>query len=132
MQLSNLITMRINLLCFITSFIIINWPAFSQIEIPFEQTVRRDDVSIFQAFQGTKGVLKLGRDSVVFRAIKASASQINFALPYTQIAKVKRYKATLFSNRIGITTLDRKTYRIFTYRRKKILKLLKSRTAVLR
>ena len=66
--------MRLIHFCFIIP-LIINLPAFAQIEIPFGQMVRRDDIRIAQALQGTKGILKLGHDSIEFQAVNGKTGQ---------------------------------------------------------
>jgi hypothetical protein len=102
-------------------------PAFSFSDsIIYQQVVRRDDVNVLQAFKGTKGVLLLSVNSIAFRANRERAKEINFTLTYSQVKRVKRYRGMLIPNRIGIKTYSGETYRIFTYRRKRILATLES------
>ena len=46
---------------------------------------------------------------------------------YAEIAKIKRYRGMLLPNRIGIRTAENRTFRIFTYKRKTILNILRER-----
>ena len=92
----------------------------------YRQEVRRDDVNIFRALKGTKGTLTLDFDSILFET-HGKTKRINFSLSYNDVVEIKRYKAMLLPNRIGIRTSGGETYRIFTYRRKKIIDFIEAR-----
>ena len=93
----------------------------------YQQKVRRDDVNLDLALKGNKGMLRLGADSISFVTDKEASHRANFAISYKDVVKVKRYAGMLIPNRIGITGSHGETYRIFTYRRKKIIEIIESR-----
>ena len=99
----------------------------AQEEAVYRQNVRRDDVNFFRALKGTKGVLTLDADFISFDAQLKRVKDLNFKVAYDEIVKVKRYRGLLLPNRIGFQTAGR-TYRIFTYRRKRIIDIIESKS----
>ena len=112
---------------FIILFTAFSLRCFSQASISYQQMVRRDDVNLVLALKGTKGMLRLDSDSISFITDKAASRKASFAGSYTDVVKIKRYTSILIPNRIGIRSADGEIYRIFTYRRKKIIGIIESR-----
>jgi hypothetical protein len=95
--------------------------------IIYKQKVARDDVPIRQAVGGTKGIIYLTSDSVIFRSRNERNIGINFNIGYTEIKKVKRINYLFFPNRILIKLKDEEKYRLFTYRRRTIVEEIRKR-----
>lgn len=90
-------------------------------QIIYEQRLSRADLSVSEAMNGTRGTIYLTNDSVTFKARKAGNERINFGLSYNQISSIRRVNPLLFPNRILIRLKDGEKYRLFTYRRRKII-----------
>ena len=100
---------------------------YGQDSVLHRQYVRRDDVSIGEGLKGTKGLLTLRQDSICFSVLDRNNETLDFMISYAEIAKIKRYRGMLLPNRIGIRTAENRTFRIFTYKRKTILNILRER-----
>ena len=93
----------------------------------YKQKITREDVPIRQALRGSRGVIYLTNDSVVFKARKQSNREIDFRIAYHQIKSVKRVNPLFFPNRISIKLEENKKYRLYTYRRKQLIERIRNK-----
>jgi hypothetical protein len=89
----------------------------------YSQTVTRDDNFFATPFTVKRGTLLLTNDSLIFKSKKSKHSRFSFSIPYDQIKYIKHPYAFLIPNRIKIRTKNGETYRLFTYKKKHIIKI---------
>ena len=70
------------------------------------------------------GTLVLTDQAVHFRAKSQKRQQRNFTLAYSDIDRIKRRWQYFFPNRTLIRTRDGKKYTLYTYRRKKMFRII--------
>lgn len=96
-------------------------------QIIYTQKVTRDDRMFEKPLSNKRGLLTLTNDSLIFQCKKAKLSEFNFSIPYTQIQYIKPLYTFLFPNRIKIRTKNGKSYRLFTYKKRHILRITREK-----
>ncbi len=96
-------------------------------QIIYTQKVTRDDRMFEKPFSNKRGVLTLTKDSLIFKCKKEKLADFNFSIPYTQVLTIKPFYGFLYPNRIKIRTKSGKAYRLFTYKKRHILRITSER-----
>ena len=92
--------------------------------LPPSDTLHTQWVRYCKTFFATHpGILTLTDQSVQFAADKKPKER-NFTLAYPDIYRIRRGWSLIFPNMTVIRTRDGGRYRIYTYRRKKIIRLV--------
>jgi hypothetical protein len=91
----------------------------------YKQKVSRDDQFFRKMFAPRRGMLAIKKDSVTFTTKRQRSSWLNFSLSYDEIEYVKRVFWT--PNRTKIKAKNGETYRLFTYKRGKIIKFIRAK-----
>lgn len=91
------------------------------------QKVQREDVPFGQYFKSCFGILTLTNTEVSFSSVKPRNSIINFRLTYSEIISIKSVNILFLPNRFKIITKDGEKYSLFTYKRSKIIEIIKQR-----
>jgi hypothetical protein len=91
----------------------------------YKQKVSRDDQFFKKMLAPRRGTLAIKNDSVTFTTKRQSSSWLNFSLSYNEIEYVKRVFWT--PNRTKIKAKNGKSYRLFTYKRGKIIKFIRAK-----
>lgn len=114
-------------LCIQFLLILVNSLVSAQNEsnVVYKQKITRDDVSVGQAIRGSRGTIYLTEDSIIFKARKDVNRKINFRVTYNEIESVKRINPLFFPNRILIRLGNDEKYRLFTYKRRQLIKEIK-------
>ena len=92
----------------------------------YNQNVVRDKV-FSDMFRNKRGVLSLTENNFEFKSIKAEHEKFNFSIPYDQIKSIRPYYGFIIPNRIRIRTKKGETYRLFTYKKKNIIRITRER-----
>lgn len=71
-----------------------------------------------------RGTLILTDEYLQFQAVNPKKKGRSFTIPYSKIHSVKRRWAYIFPNRILVRTRTGKKYTFYTYRRKKIVRIV--------
>lgn len=95
--------------------------------IIYEQKVKRDDLIKVEGFKSRRGLISLTEDSLRFIILDKRPTQLNFRLAYSEIKSINIFFGFLLPNRIKIKTWDGNSYRLFTYKKKEILRITKSK-----
>lgn len=98
---------------------------FTLDSILYEQNLSRDDKMFTKIFASRRGKLFLTSDSLIFISKKVKNNWLNFSLSYKQIAFIKR--VSWISSFIKIKTKNGYTFRLFTYKRRNIIRITKER-----
>lgn len=96
-------------------------------QIIYSQKVIRDDAMFERPISTKVGFVSLTSDSLIFTCKKERLSRFNFSIPYTQIQAINTFYGFLIPNRIKIRTKDGESYRLFTYKKRNILRITKER-----
>ena len=91
------------------------------------QKVQREDVPFKQHFNGCAGILTLTNNQIIFVAKKSKNDKINFVIAYSDILIIKPINILFFPNRIRIETKDGHNYKLFTYKREKIIEVVRNK-----
>ena len=103
--------------------------AQQEAKIPYSQKVERDDRFFRHMLNGGKGVVTLTEDSLIFKTKKARNKVFNFAMSYCQIRSIGNWNYFIWPNRIHIRRKSGGSFRLFTYKRKTIIRLARERMA---
>jgi hypothetical protein len=117
--------MTIKLILASTVILLIHLYVFGQIQnenIIYRQKVLRDDRMFENMFKSKRGELILTSDSLRFICKDNTKSKFNFSIPYYDIESIKPYYGFLIPNRIKIKTYSGKKFRLFTYKKRMIIK----------
>jgi hypothetical protein len=96
-------------------------------EVIYTQKVTRDDAMFVHPVSTLVGFVSLTSDSLIFTCKKKGVSRFNFSLPYTQIKSIDTFYRFLIPNRIEILTKDGESYRLFTYKKRNIIRITRER-----
>lgn len=96
---------------------------------PYSQKVERDDRFFRHMLNGGKGTVILTEDSLIFRTKKERNKVFNFAMSYCQIKSIHNWRYFLWPNRIHIQRKGGGSYRLFTYKRKTLIRLTREKMA---
>lgn len=91
------------------------------------QKLQREDVKFWQYFKGCYGILTLTDNEVIFLSVKPKNSVINFRLSYSEIVAIRPVNILFLPNRIKIIGKNNEKYNLFTYKRSKIIELVRQR-----
>ena len=97
----------------------------------YKQSVQRDDLFFIEMFSH-RGTILLTQDSLIFKIRRNRPSELNFSLAYGQIKSIKVFYGFLIPNRIKIKSIEGTSYRLFTYKKRKIIQLTREKMAVAR
>lgn len=100
---------------------------YGQTKIIYEQKAKRDDLIKVEGFDNRKGVITLTEDSISFKIIEARPTQLNFSLAYSEVKSINVFYGFLIPNRIKIRTWDGESFRLFTYRKKHLIRQTRAR-----
>lgn len=89
----------------------------------YSQKVLRDDRMFEDMFRAKRGMLFLTDTGIAFKSRRPNHSRFDFSIPYDQIKSIKTFYGFLIPNRIKIKTTTGEKYRLFTYRKRKIIKI---------
>jgi hypothetical protein len=89
----------------------------------YRQKVIRDDKVFVAPFKIKRGILSLTKDSVIFTTERPENSRFNFSVSYDQIRYIRRPIGFLIPNRIKIKTISGESYRLFTFKKRDIIKI---------
>lgn len=95
----------------------------------FSQKVVRDDKMFEDIFRAKRGTLLLTSQKMEFKSKRPSHSRFDFSIPYSQIKSISRFYGFVIPNRIKIKTETGETYRLFTYKKRKIIKITREQMA---
>ncbi len=93
----------------------------------YSQRVIRDDKMFVEPFSVKRGYLMLTNDSLVVVMQKAKKARFNFSVSYSVIKSIRPFYGFVFPNRIKIKTHTGESYRLFTYRKRSIIKLTRAK-----
>jgi GRAM domain len=96
-------------------------------QIIYTQKVTRDDRMFEKTFSNKRGTLTLTNDSLIFKCKKEKLADFNFSIPYSDIRTIKAFYGFLYPNRIKIRTKHGEAYRLFTYKKKSILRITREK-----
>ncbi len=100
-------------------------PIYSQsteVSVLYTQKVTRDDIFWKKPFAVVKGDLLVSDDSLIFNTSKTKYARFNFAVPYDQIRSIRPFYGFIIPNRIKVKLKNGESYRLFTYKKKEIIK----------
>jgi hypothetical protein len=94
----------------------------------YQQKVTLDYTQLidFVSFRNSVGTLFLTQDSLIFRTHKKKHIDDDFAFAYAELALVDTDNSLLFPNRIKIILLNGERYRLYTYKRRKIISIVQN------
>lgn len=95
----------------------------------FSQKVVRDDKMFEDVFRAKRGTLFLTNQKMEFKSKRPSHSRFDFSIPYSQIKSIRRFYGFVIPNRIKIKTETGEAYRLFTYKKGKIIKITRKQIA---
>lgn len=98
-------------------------------EVLYSQKVIRDDKVFKAPLKVKRGVLSLTKDSLIFRSERPENSRFNFSISYDQISYIRRPIGFLIPNRIKIHTIKGESYRLFTFKKREIIRITRERMA---
>lgn len=96
-------------------------------KIVYTQKVTRDDRMFEKPFSNKSGLLSLTNDSLIFQCKKENLAEFNFSIPYSDLLTIKSFYGFLYPNRIKIRTKSGKGYRLFTYKKRHILRITREK-----
>jgi|GEM_PF-4960052 hypothetical protein len=95
----------------------------------FSQKVVRDDKMFEDVWRAKRGTLLLTNQKIEFKSKRPNHSRFDFSIPYSQIKSIRPFYGFVIPNRIKIKTETGATYRLFTYKKKKIIKITREQMA---
>src|SRR5690242_17748629 len=97
----------------------------------YSQKAQRDDkIWYFHFMRDRHGRVTLTEDSLVFTSRKVSTAFFNFAFAYCDIQSIRTWYADmLIPNRIRIKTKNDGAVRLFTYKRRTLIRLTREKMA---
>lgn len=93
----------------------------------YSQRLYREGLPFAQYVKGSRGTLYLTLHKLQFRSFKTTNSSIDFNVTYQDIESIRAVNYLIFPNRILIKTKVGKLYRLYTYKRKRILETVQER-----
>jgi hypothetical protein len=99
--------------------------------ILYEQKVFRDDRMFKDIFRTKKGTLYLTDQQLEFKSHRPTHARFDFSIPYGQIKSIRTYYGFIIPipNRIKIKTISSERFRLFTYKRRKIIRITREQMA---
>lgn len=95
--------------------------------IRYSQKVTRECRISEKPFSNKRGVLLLTNDSLIFKYKKEKLSEFNFSVSYEDIRTIKPFYGFLYPNRIKIRAKSGEWYRLFTYKKRHILRITREK-----
>jgi hypothetical protein len=95
----------------------------------FSQKVVRDDKMFEDAFKTKRGILLLTSQKMEFKSKRPSHARFDFSIPYNEIQSIRTFYGFVIPNRIRIRTKAGQTYRLFTYKKRTIIKITRGQMA---
>ncbi|NBP67819.1 MAG: hypothetical protein EBR30_07325 [Cytophagia bacterium] len=96
-------------------------------QLIYSQKVTRECRIFDKPFIVKRGVLQLTKDSLIFKCKKEKLAKYNFSILYSDIKTIRPFYGFLYPNRINIRTKHGEWYRLFTYKKRSILKITRER-----
>jgi hypothetical protein len=97
--------------------------------IIYSQRAERDDMFFVMPFYPRHGRVYITDDSIIFKAKDIYNDVFNFSLAICDIRYIRTYYNFIIPNRIRIMTKRTGSVRIFTYRRRTLIRLTRERMA---
>lgn len=91
--------------------------------IIYSQKVIRDDRMFHDMLRAKRGMLVLTNEALEFRSKRPGHARFDFSIPYNNIKYIRPFYGFIIPNRIKIKTNTGETYRLFTYKKRKIINI---------
>ena len=99
------------------------------VTVLYRQKAQRDDRAFFHFLRSRKGFVVLTSDSLLFKSKSPRNAFYNFGFGYCELKSVRTWYGYLFPDRIRIKTKNAGAVRLFTYKRRKLIHLIRERMA---
>jgi hypothetical protein len=97
--------------------------------ILYEQKVFRDDRMFEDIFRSKVGILYLTDKKLEFKCKRPGHDRFNFSIPYGEIKSIRTFYGYVIPNRIKIRTTSGESFRLATYKRRKIIRITREQMA---
>jgi hypothetical protein len=99
----------------------------------YSQKVRREDhLNFVEMFQNRRGIIFLTKDSISFVVKKKKNKKFNFSLPYSEIVSIRKGNTFIYPNIIKIKTTSGYKFKLFTFKRRNIIRVAGERMQLIR